>query len=204
MSAQVLPQTRVIKYRGGNYTLTRYNYRPDKRRDRRRISLADAMGKSCNPAFARVALNRLSLGVLQNYAVSFGFNGSLPFDLPLDESRFNCPNDDFEVARTAAGFGDVTVSPLHAAVITAAIANDGKIMKPYIVDRVLDSSGSLTYRAQPSLYKRAVLSTTAQEVLEMMVATVETGTARRYFKRSRNPKLREIQVAAKTGDALWG
>ncbi len=188
-----------IHYRGGDYTLTPRNYLPDERHDKRRMTVRDALARSCNPAFARIALLNLTPSVLHNYASSFGFNMNLPFELEVEQSSFTLPMDDFAIARTAAGFGDVTISPLHAAMISGALANQGKLMRPYIVDRVVDPTGYQKYFGRPLILRQAILDSTATALAEMLVATVTNGTARKHFTRSRQKALRNISVSAKTG-----
>ncbi|MFN8389140.1 MAG: penicillin-binding transpeptidase domain-containing protein [Bdellovibrionota bacterium] len=189
----------LIYFRGGNYTLERFNYLPDARLDRRSISFAEALGRSINPAFARVTLNSLSAPTLERYASNFGFNQALPFDGPVDVSHFSRPTDEYETARTGAGFGDVTLSPLHAAVITGTIANKGVMMRPFVVDRVVDASGVVKYQAHYSPVRASILGSTAHELLSMMESTVDIGTAKRQFVKVRNPFLKNVSIAAKTG-----
>ena len=189
----------VIFYRGGNYTLSRRNYLPDNRRDKRKMSLADALGKSCNPAFARVALNYLSPLALEDYAHRFGFNEQLPFEILLESSSMEMSVDPFNVARTAAGFGDVTINPVHAALLTSVFANRGTMMRPYLVESIVDSRGALKYKARPSQLGSPISASTAHEVLQMMRKTVTSGTARRVFRRHKSFRRGNIQIAAKTG-----
>ena len=189
----------VLTYRGGKYTLNRSNYFPDVRRDRNRISLASALGSSCNPAFARVALNSLSYRTLEQYANSFGFNRTIPFEAPLQRSSFYLPHDEYEFARTAAGFGEVLLSPLHAAMVAASLANDGVMMQPYVIDRIVDRAGTTKYQAHPAALQRTVMKSTARQVLEMMHETVISGTARKHFGRSSCPALKQMRIGGKTG-----
>ena len=194
-----LPPDYLIHFRGGDYTLSRYNALPDPRLDRRAISFERALGKSCNPAFARLALNNLSSRSIERYALYFGFDGSIPFDLPVESSRIVVPSDTYELARTAAGFGEAMLSPLHAALITATIANRGRTMRPHIIDRLLDERGRITYRAEPVAIKSAVLPSTAKQLLEMMESTVCEGTARKQFSQLSGTLRRDVRFAAKTG-----
>jgi peptidoglycan glycosyltransferase len=188
----------VINYRGGDYTLNQYNYQPNSRSDHRRMTLADAISKSCNPAMGRVALNNLSSGLLQQYAVNFGFNTAIPFEYQLQQSSFSVGSDDYSIARTAAGFGNVLVSPLHAASIMSTIANNGVMMKPFVVSDVSDGE-NIAYQASPEVLKTSILPSTAREVLRMMERTVVNGTAKRVFRNARGSSLGNINVAAKTG-----
>lgn len=189
----------VIYYRGGNYTLNRSNYNPDSSRDTKRMELATALGKSCNPVFARVALNNFSPSVLQQYARSFGFDRTIPFELPLQRSSFTMPSDEYEFARTAAGFGDVFISPLHAAMIAGTVANDGLMMEPHIVDRIVAANGHVEYVGKLEPLQRAVLSNTSKQVVQMMESTIEKGTARKHFVCSPNERIRSMRIAGKTG-----
>lgn len=194
-----LDGSHTIFYRGGDYTLVRQNAIPDPRKDRRKITFAEALGRSVNPAFAHVALNTISESTLERYAHSLGFNQRLPFDAPIDVSHFERPGDEYETARTAAGFGDVTLSPLHAAVLTATIANRGVMMKPYIVDHIVGVDGTLRYQSKQTAVRTALSRSTASELLSMMEATVDSGTAKRQFLKMRNPFLKSVPIAAKTG-----
>ena len=187
-----------ISYRGGTYALGKQNYLPNSKSDRMVMSLGQAMGKSCNPVFARVALNYLSPSVLRKYATSFGFGRQLTDDFPLRGSSISLGNDDYSFARTAAGFGDAYISPVHAASIVAAIGNRGLMMRPYLVEGVLLNSGRTKLLDNMRVMDQAINPSTAREILTMMENTVSEGTARKHFKLA-SPNLRNITVAAKTG-----
>lgn len=187
-----------VAYRGGTYTLNNSNYLPDQRRDSLHMSFRSALGKSCNPVFARIGLQSLSPADLLSYAEGFGFNAPLAVNFTLPESRFVLPENDLQQARTAAGFGPVTISPLHAALVAAAIANDGIMMRPRYIDEVRGLDGAMVYRSKSEPLKRVILSSTAEELMDMLRETVETGTARRVFGRAQ-PYLRSVPIAAKTG-----
>ncbi len=189
----------TIFFRGGNYALEKYNYYPNDQLDRRKITFADALGRSINPAFARVALNNLSPSSLERYAQNFSFNKAIPFDASIETSQFLRPENDYDLARTSAGFGPVLISPLHAAMITAAIANNGVMMKPYFISKISDRQGIIKYQSQNIPIKVSILSSTAKELMQMMQTTTETGTARKHFVKLRNPFLINSSIAAKTG-----
>ena len=188
-----------IAYRGGNYSLGRHNYKPNPRTDRRRMTLADAVAKSCNPVFGRIVLGSLSKGSLEDYANHFGFNSNIPFEMPLERSTFVVANDDLELARAGAGFGDSRISVLHAAALAGMIANKGKMMRPILVDRIVGNDDSELYAAKPLVLKDGILDSTSSSLLEMMTLTVKDGTARRQFARSLKGSLRNVDIAAKTG-----
>lgn len=183
-----------IRFRGGNYTLERSNYYPDAARDSRKMQLKEALGKSCNPVFARVAMNYLSPATITAYAKNFGFNAPIPFEVAAGMSHFEVDaSDQYDFARTAAGFGDVHISPLHAAMVAAAVGNGGRMMRPYLIDEVRSPDGAVAYTAKPMVLRQSIRPETAAELKSMMLATTSTGTARRQFAAA------GVQVAGKTG-----
>ncbi len=190
----------IVNFRGGDHSFIGVsNGLPDPIRDRRRLSAAEALGRSCNPAFARIGVKFLSGGGLERYALNFGFNSTMPFELPVGVSKFSPPTDELDLAKVSAGFGDVTVSPLHAAMIGAALGNKGVMMRPYMVERIVTPDGKSTNVNKPIPLRTVVAPGTASEVMKMMETTVRTGTGRRQFLRGRGPVLLSRSIAAKTG-----
>lgn len=189
----------TVYYRGGTYTLDRSNYTVDPKRDRNSMSLADALGKSCNPVFARVALQHLMPSRLANYANRFGFNTDLKFDIPLRASAANIPNDSYEFSRTAAGFGEVTISPIHAAALISAVANRGLLPQPHVVDKIVRQDGSVRFEARTQYLSKAILPETAEKLLRMLEYTTISGTTRKEFFPGKRAALPGVRVAAKTG-----
>ena len=194
-----LRPTSLINFRGGNYTLNQWNYRPDPRADKRKMTITEALGKSINPVFARIALGHLNSETLRAYAETFGFNSDLQSEIPLPISTASIPLDDFGLSRTAAGFGEVRISPIHAAALMAGIANQGLMPKPSLVDRVVTPSGRVLYQYQPKMLKRLMRPDTSWSLMQMMEATTTIGTSRKEFVRSKRQVLPGIDVAAKTG-----
>lgn len=189
-----------IHYRGGDYVLNQRNYNPQPKLDTRSMTLASALGKSCNPVFARVALNYLSPELLERYARSFAFGRELNFDVPARKDTYVIPVDDYGVARTAAGFGDVTLNPLHAASLIGSIANKGVMMRPYIIDTLSsEANGTLLYQAQSEPLQKVLAAQTASRLLKMMEETTKTGTGRREFRQFHNGKDFPKVISAKTG-----
>jgi len=187
-----------INFRGGTYTLERWNYLADPKRDIRSMTLTEALGKSCNPAFARIALQHLNPDLVHRQARMFGFNSDLFFDSPISESRIVIPhNNDYEFSRTVAGFGAVTISPIHAAAMMSGIANKGLLPRPSLVDKVISFDGQPIYSNRPEMLRRMVSSRTADTLLEMMESTTTVGTSRRAF--SGTNRLNNISVSGKTG-----
>jgi len=191
----------MVCYSGGSSRLSLSNLEDNPVRDRACSNLAEAMGKSINPVFAKLADRKLNRSVLDRYARAFGFNTCIPFDLPLAESTVEIPSDRLERARASAGFWHSNLSPIHAAVIAATIAKQGSAMRPYLVDRIQGPGSGKPRETSPALLWRAIKPQTADALRDMMLLTVSEGTARRAFmSRAGRPLfLSRIRVAGKTG-----
>ena len=189
----------VINYSGGLYTLTPRNWVDNPKRDKNKITLADAMGKSCNVAFAKVALKWLNANDLLGYAEQFGFNKSLDFEFPVDISHANVDKTQASIARTAAGFGDVTLSPLHGVMLASVIANNGRMIAPRIIEKVI-YNGNEIYSFTAKELDECITPDTAYKLKYMMLKTVENGTSRHaFYTRRGDAYLKDIIVGGKTG-----
>jgi len=163
------------------------------------MSVGEAMGKSCNPVFARIALEMLGPSTLREYVRLFGFNAEVPCDHPIPPSFATIPEDAYELSRTGAGFGDVFISPMHAAMMMSAIANDGVLVRPAFIDRVISPTGVVLFKNRPTQLRQVVNSRTADTLLKMMQYTTTMGTSRKEFMHRNRPVFPDIPVAAKTG-----
>jgi peptidoglycan glycosyltransferase len=138
---------------------------------------------------------------MHKQAEGFGFNqhyletDQLPFQAI---SRYPAGMDAPQTALSGFGQGSVTATPLQMAMVAAGIANDGVVMRPYLVESQQSPTSLETLKqATPSTFSQATSSSTASEVTKMMVATVQNGTA--------GPAaIPGIQVAGKTGTAQSG
>jgi membrane peptidoglycan carboxypeptidase len=188
-------------YSGGEQRLVEKDLVPDPKRDRWCTTVAGAMGRSINTIFARLALRHLKPATLEGTAKTLGFGSVLPFDVPVQPSAEHFPEDQLGFARTAAGFWNTTLSPLHAAWLSATVARGGEPVRPVLVADVAEESGKVVWTAEASLaQKRALKQSTAEAVTTMMESTVTDGTSYRAFH---DPKgaafLPNIGVAGKTG-----
>jgi peptidoglycan glycosyltransferase len=190
----------LIPFRGGTYTLNQSNYYPDPRKDRRVMSVGEALGRSCNPVFGHLGIRYLNGDVLAKYARLFGFNRDLSLDAPLPESSAWIPQDSqYELSRTSAGFGEVRISPIHAAAFISGVANGGLLPRPQLIDTIVDEDGAVLRKQRPEMLQRIVQTSTAESLMEMMRYTTTVGTSRREFMRGSSPTLGAIDVAGKTG-----
>ena len=161
------------------------------------ITLREALAVSCNTVFAGLAVE-LGGAALNDVAERAGFNAVLPFELGAAVSSIPSANDlDSDagaLAQTGLGERDIRVTPLQMAVITAAVGNEGEVMRPYIVDVVLTSDGSTLSRTRPETLGRLVDRVVATNLVSMMIDVVTDGTGRAAAQPG-------IDVAGKTGTA---
>ena len=165
------------------------------------MNFTQAFAKSCNGAFAQIGAD-LGWSEMKSTAEQVLFNESLPIVLPYYKSKFTLDNGSGTplTMQTAIGQGDTLTSPMHMAMITAAIANDGELMKPYFIDRITSVTGETvktvkTYR--PSKHKRLMTSEEAQILQQLMRSVVTDGTATALNNDN-------YSVAGKTGTADHG
>lgn len=196
-SAGVDPHENVC-YHGGRSRLTKRNIDGDPSRDHKCAPLGDALAWSINSIMAKLAHQKLSRQDLQVWAERFGYNTDIPFELPVEMSKADVVEDPYERARMAAGFWHSYMSPLHGALIGAAVANDGIMMRPTLIDEYVDPDGETVYEFQPRVFRRVMAKDTARTLGRLMEKTATKGTARRYFaRRAEFPN--DITVAGKTG-----
>ncbi|HET8934557.1 MAG TPA: penicillin-binding transpeptidase domain-containing protein [Polyangiales bacterium] len=189
VDAGVSPTARTCFF-GGKSRIDKANLQDNPRRDHSCASLDEALGKSLNCVFAKLADRHLDAAKLHSYGRAFGFGHVLPFELAPPASPFEVPGDRLEFARAAAGFWHTQMSPLHAALIAATIANDGAMPIPFAVQAESGRRGS----------RRVISPNTARAVGHMMLRTVSDGTSRSAFLDQRGrPILPGISVAGKTG-----
>ena len=150
--------------------------------------------RSSNVYFATVGA-KVNWSAFKNMASSFMFNRKLDFDFPYTTSKFSTtPLGKADLAVTSIGQGKTLVSPLHLAMITASFANEGKMMKPYIVSSVTAPGGTKILTNTPTTLSTAVSKSEAEAVKNLMIETVERGTGT-------NAKIWGMEIGGKTGTA---
>ncbi|MBA2699656.1 MAG: penicillin-binding protein 2 [Nocardioidaceae bacterium] len=157
------------------------------------ITLTQALAVSCNVSFGDLGL-KLGAQTLQDQAEKFGFNEDYFDQLSSAESRFPTEMDEPSTALSSIGQFDVAASPLQMAMVTAGIANGGAVMRPYVVQEVRSPGLDVLDEADPEVLHQAISGSVADELTQMMVEVVETGTADEV-------KMPGISVAGKTGTA---
>jgi len=160
------------------------------------ITLRQAMEQSCNTTFAQLALEVGAEAMLEQ-AEKFGFNSDYLEDLP-GQARSVFPEELNPPELGQAGFGqfDVQATPLQMAMVAAGIANGGVVMRPYVVSEV-QSPDYDAETAEPEELSEAVSPATADVLTDLMVSTVDDGTAA-------PAAIPDVAVAGKTGTAQRG
>ena len=200
--AGISPEHRIA-FNGGNYTLYKKNVLSDRiNRWTRFISLKDAFARSINTAFGRLSLEFLEPQDLSEYAHRFYFNQEIPSDFNVETSTAFIPTEKgFDLTKVASGYNRFnTLSPVHGAMIAAAIVNDGQIPSPYIVKNIKNNQNEIIYTGESLNQNQVITADSAFKVKEMMEQTVLTGTSRKTFKHLvRDRKFKEIEMGGKTG-----
>jgi peptidoglycan glycosyltransferase len=163
-----------------------------------RTSLGTALATSNNGFFGRVTDARLTRDDFAKYVNRFGFNKVIPFPILTDASTVRVPRNRLERARMSAGFGHSDMTTLHAALIAAAVAGDGHLVRPRLVSRLHGPKGQVIDSPIREPMGTAMRPGTARILKQIMAKTIKRGTARKSF--SKWPKrLKHIRVGGKTG-----
>ena len=159
--------------------------------------LEDAMAYSCNSAFVDMGLN-LEIEKYRKTASDLLFNSKLPNLLPYTQSKFQLTkeSESAEVMMTAMGQGKTQVSPYHMTLISAAIANGGILMKPYLVSEIQNYVGATVDKILPEKYAQLMTVQEASQLKTYMTGVVKYGTATALNGES-------YTVAGKTGTAEY-
>lgn len=191
----------VIPFNGRNHTLYRGQVlRNTITRWTRYITLREAFARSVNTVFGRIGAFTLGADELREYADRFGFNRRIASDVPMQQGQAKIPTDPFGLAESASGFTrENTMSPLQGALMAAAIANDGVMMEPYVVEKLTAPDGTEVYQAQPQMAVQAVDAGTAAELRSMMRDTILRGTSQSSFRRFFRREFAFVDVGGKTG-----
>jgi penicillin-binding protein A len=166
-----------------------------------KATIITAFTLSCNTAFANIGM-QLGSATLKSMAEKYGMNDpNLKIPSPVAQSNFPLEPDLATTALSAIGQKDDTVTPLQEAMFSAAIANNGTLMKPYLVQQVQAADLSIIDSAAPTALSQPVSTNVAAEIKQMMVSVVNSpnGTAAAFAN-----AIPGVQIAGKTGTAQNG
>ena len=159
------------------------------------IDLKTSLAKSCNTSFVNLG-SGLDQDKLKNLCETFLFNTSIPFKLDTKKSSYvlSSETDAGMIPQTVIGQGDTLVTPLHNAMIISAIANDGVMMEPILLDSVMDFTGRKVKSYQSDALETVISKKTARVMQNYLRETVTEGTAKAL-------KSDKYEAAGKTGTA---
>ncbi len=170
------------------------------------IDLRKATASSVNTVFAQLAVD-VGAERLVEGSEAFGINGPVPFDLPSVTSLMPDPTEMTTWETAWAGVGQPVgehdsppgpqVTALQMALVASGIANDGDVMRPYVISAVTDRAGEVLSSTTPRTWRTAIDAATAARVTDIMVSVVESGSGTRA-------KISGVTVAGKTGTAEAG
>ena len=167
------------------------------------ISLQEAVAWSSNTAFAQLGV-KLGASKVSDMAAKLGFGSTITIDgtestgTPMTATASAFPSDptDDKLALASIGQGDTTATPLQMAMVAQAIANNGKLMQPTLVDRVRAADLTVLSQTKPQTMANAFSKDSVDKLTTMMESVVTEA----------NPQLVDgiKEVAAKTGTAQFG
>lgn len=199
----MLDPSLLIPFNGSSHTLYRKNVMSDTiNRWTRFISLKQAFAQSVNTFFARLVLKKMQPEDLREYAERYQFNKPIMTDFPIDTSTAIIPTEKgYKLAEVASGFNKTSkLSPVQGAMMAAAIADNGIMRNPYIIDSLTNEEGELVYQGEPTEISRPLTPKGAEKLRELMQATVIQGTGRKSFRPLvKNSQFMELELGGKTG-----
>lgn len=182
---------------GGSYRVKDITYHCSNRRGHGSEDFTTSLMNSCNPIFIQVA-QRLGSEKFSSYFEAFGLGETTGIDLAAEAApkpgvTYYTADRMGPVELASSSFGQsFQVTPIQVCTAINAIANDGKLVQPYIVAKELDSDGNVLSVTQPTVRRQVVSKMTADTVTDMMVEVVKSGTAKNAF-------VSGYKVAGKTG-----
>lgn len=192
----------VIAFNGANHTLYRRNVTQTAiNRWTRYMTLREAFAKSVNSVFGKVGL-MLKPDEIEEYARRFKFNEEIGADVPVEKGSLSIDAaDEWSLVELASGFNRISLmSPLQGALMAAAVANQGRMMEPYLIESFLSKDGEVAYEVKPKVTSVTMTPETAFQIQKLMRATVTSGTSTKSFRDFlRNRKYANIEVGGKTG-----
>lgn len=178
-------------------------------------NLLEMLRSSCNTGMAELGAAMVGPDQMIHAAQSFGFNVVPPFDLPgsaasnfptdygelvqspSDESPAGVYENTPALAQASIGQNEVAATPLQMALVAAAVANDGVLMKPHVVSEIRDVRGRAVTVIDPSVWQTALDPAVAADLKTAMIEVVEAGSGT-------NAQVPGVVVGGKTGTAQLG
>lgn len=157
-------------------------------------TMLQAFVRSCNTVYAdlSIQLGAVDIGIT---ADALGFNQDIDYEWDIPEAVWDTETlaqDPAALGQSGIGERDVRATPLHMAMVAAAVANDGVAVTPFAVRRIFDADGNTVEETEVAELGRAMSSETAMTLTQMMERVVTEGTGR-------GAAVPGVRVAGKTG-----
>ncbi|MEV0471508.1 peptidoglycan D,D-transpeptidase FtsI family protein [Streptomyces prunicolor] len=159
-------------------------------------TLREALRVSCNSVFGKIGADLGNAKMLAE-AKKFGFDTEQFTPIRSSASVFSDKMNDSQTALSSIGQFNTAATPLQMAMVASAVANDGKLMKPYMVDKLQSSGVDTIAQTEPEELSQPLSSKNAQILQSMMETVVEKGTGT-------SAKIPGVTVGGKTGTAQHG
>ncbi|WP_069712656.1 peptidoglycan D,D-transpeptidase FtsI family protein [Curtobacterium sp. ER1/6] len=160
------------------------------------VKLRTAIQNSCNIPFAELG-QKLGYDAIKSVADEYGFGDAIEVPMRATASQYPDVDSTAQLMLSAFGQASVRVSPLQMAMISAGIANGGKVMQPTLVDSVTTSDLKTVQSFSPKQYSDPLSGSEAADLTEAMQSVVSSGTGT-------NARIDGVDVAGKTGTAEGG
>ncbi|MFI9360120.1 peptidoglycan D,D-transpeptidase FtsI family protein [Kitasatospora sp. NPDC053057] len=159
-------------------------------------TVKSGLDQSCNTVFAKIGAD-LGKDKMRAQAEKFGFNSTIDTPVRAEKSVFPNSASLDGTAQDSIGQHDTRATPLQVAMVSAAIANNGSLMQPYLVDQERSASLTTISKHTEKQFSQAMSPATAQKMQDLMVSVVQDGTGK-------NAQIPGLQVGGKTGTAQHG
>lgn len=178
----------------GSTVIDGYSFKDYQGKSHGDLDLTQALSLSCNTYFTQKALE-VGEDSLRTEAESFMFNRAIPFDLPVKQSSYPKGNlGDTDLAASGIGQGKVLATPINMAMVASAVANNGEVVRPLLVKRVVSTTGKVIKNYNTETLSQPIDPLKAEEIKNMMVEVIRNGTGK-------GGSIKNVQVAGKTGTA---
>ena len=156
-------------------------------------TLTQGLENSCNPFFITIG-QRLGVHNYFKYFDGFGFTQKTGIDLPGEASPQYYQEKQYGIVElSSASFGQTnSLTPIQVCTGLCAIANGGKLLKPYVVSEIKDDNGNTVSKTRPTVVRQVISEDTANKVCTMMQSVVDNGTGKNGYVAGYN-------VGGKTG-----
>ena len=160
------------------------------------VTLATAIQFSCNIPFAELG-QKLGYDTIKRMADKYGFGDAIEVPMAATASQYPDVDSTAQLMLSSFGQASVRVSPLQMAMVSAGIANGGKVMQPSVVDSIESSDLKTVESFTPKQFSSPISSDDADALTEAMQSVVSAGTGT-------NARIDGVDVAGKTGTAENG